>query len=244
MWASTFVRGPHSTFPMPVCLPSGCQVNTDFENLPTIPLEHRPGFDKVAILQWPHGPPANHHPWDLMASDFVEAMQVQNAMQQLPPWQQLVDLEQLILLVDNLYSTVSVDKMTVFGVRLPELQYVNNQRLYFWWFHRLKPVAHGFTAVYCMRQPYLLSTLPLSHYNQAGLYLAKTLAYVNGHSRGSNHLEPLILQLFHIMGQYYSHPLMQQANHLQRANGRIFSCARWTSSTWSWQNCTNHCTKS
>ena len=36
-----------------------------------------------------------------MASDFIEAVQAQNAIQQLPPWQQLIDLEQLILLVDS-----------------------------------------------------------------------------------------------------------------------------------------------
>ena len=79
---------------MPICLPSGCQVNTDLdiENLPMVSLEHRPGFDKVATLQQPHGPPANHHPGDLMASDFVEAIQAQNAMQ-------LIELEWLILLV-------------------------------------------------------------------------------------------------------------------------------------------------
>ena len=120
--------------------------NLDFKNLPTMPLEHRPGFDKVATLQQSRGPPAHHCPGDLVASDFVEAMWVCDAMQQLPPWWQFTELEQLILL-NNLYSTMLVDKMTVFGMRPPELQFVNNQRLYYWWFHRSKPVAHGLTAV-------------------------------------------------------------------------------------------------
>ena len=120
--------------------------NLDFENLPTMPLEHRPGFDKVATSQQSCGPPANHCPGDLVASDFVEAMQVHNAMWQLPLWQQFTESEQLILL-NNLYSTMSVDKMTVFGMRPPELWFVDNQRLYYWWFYRSKPVACGLMAV-------------------------------------------------------------------------------------------------
>lgn len=69
--------------------------NLDFKNLPTMPLEHRPGFDKVATSQHACGPPAHC-------------------------WQQFTESEKLVLL-DNLYSTVLVDKMTVFGVRPPEL---------------------------------------------------------------------------------------------------------------------------
>ena len=111
-----------------------------------MPLEHRPGFDKVATLQQSCGPPANHCPGDLVAGDFVEAMRVRNAMWQLPLWQQFTESEQLIL-VDNLYSIVLVDKMTVFGMRPPELRFVDNQRLDYRWFHRSKPVAHGLMAV-------------------------------------------------------------------------------------------------
>ena len=52
VWASNIVHGLHSTLPMPICLQSGCHVNTnvDFKNLSTMPLEQRPGFEKVATL--------------------------------------------------------------------------------------------------------------------------------------------------------------------------------------------------
>jgi hypothetical protein len=72
--------------------------NLDFKNLPTMPLEHRPGFDKVATSQHARGPPAHHCPGDLVAGNFVEAMWVCNAMRQLPSWQQFTESEQLVLL--------------------------------------------------------------------------------------------------------------------------------------------------
>jgi hypothetical protein len=41
-----------------------------------------------------------------------------------------------MLLLDNLYSPVTVDKTTVFGVRPQELHFVKEQGLYYKWFLR------------------------------------------------------------------------------------------------------------
>ena len=41
-----------------------------------------------------------------------------------------------MLLLDNLYSPVTVNKTTMFGVRPPELCFVKNQGLYYKWFLR------------------------------------------------------------------------------------------------------------
>jgi hypothetical protein len=41
-----------------------------------------------------------------------------------------------MLLLDNLYSPVTVDNTTMFGVRPPELHFVKDQGLYYKWFLR------------------------------------------------------------------------------------------------------------
>ena len=206
--------------------------NLDFENLPTMSLEHRPGFDKVATLQQSCGPPANHCPGDLVAGDFVEAMQVCNAMWQLPLWWQFTESEQLILL-NNLYSTMSVDKTTVFGMRPPELQFVNNQRLYYQWFHRSKPVACGLMAVDLHKAALSLEYAECGWVDGLNATITlqpraipEILAYVNGCSRGSD-LQFCICFIEWVNIIYA--PLCFRLIASTGVNGRICFCARWTS---------------
>ena len=78
--------------------------------------------------------------------------------------------------------------MTVFGVRPPLLQFANNQRLYYWWFHRLKSVAHGLTAVDLHEAALSFEYTAKITLQLQPWAIPKTLAYVNGHSRRSDHL--------------------------------------------------------
>ena len=60
----------------------------------------------------------------------------------LPEWRKISRSQELIL-KDSLFSPVSVDKITVFGVRPPELAFVGHVGKYFRWFEREAAVAHG-----------------------------------------------------------------------------------------------------
>jgi DNA polymerase III psi subunit len=73
-------------------------------------------------------------PADLIPANHIISVTVHNALLLLP-WQNLTHSEKMLLL-DNLYSPVTVDKTTVFGVRPPELRFIKNQGLYYKWFLR------------------------------------------------------------------------------------------------------------
>ena len=73
-------------------------------------------------------------PADLIPAKHIISVAVRDALPLLP-WQKLTHSGKMLLL-DNLFSPVTVNKMTVFGVRPPKLRFVKEQGLYYKWFLR------------------------------------------------------------------------------------------------------------
>jgi hypothetical protein len=73
-------------------------------------------------------------PADLIPAKHIISVAVRDALPLLP-WQKLTHSKKMLLL-DNIYLPVTVDKTTVFGVRPPELHFVKEQHLYYKWFLR------------------------------------------------------------------------------------------------------------
>jgi hypothetical protein len=108
--------------------------NIDFKMISTTVMVERPGYDQIApgtsdIMVMSSRGPAN-----LITANHIISIAVCDALPLLP-WQTLTHSEKMLLL-DNLYSPVTVDKTTVFGVRPPELHFVKEQGLYYKWFLR------------------------------------------------------------------------------------------------------------
>ena len=121
------------------------QVYTDLEffHVPTVPLEERPALEKIAPIKRlvaeeivkPDN--ANGRPGDLDAGDIIPSWQVRNQelKVELPFWRTWSDLE-LLSLRDQCYCPLTLDAISVFGVRPPELRWVRQPHLYFRWFYR------------------------------------------------------------------------------------------------------------
>ena len=108
--------------------------NLQFEFIATTAMAERPGYDRVAPGSNDARVGNSRGPADLIAANHIASVTARQALT-LPPWRYLMHSEKMILL-DNLYSPVTVDKTTVFGVRPPELRFVMSQALYYKWFVR------------------------------------------------------------------------------------------------------------
>ena len=117
--------------------------NLQFIHIPTVPLEERPAFDRTRPFTRlkeegvVSEDAAEDRPQDLDAADVIAAYKVRNleSDDQLPLWRQVGALESL-LLRDQCLSPQTVDAITLFGIRPPELRFVRQPRLYFRWFYR------------------------------------------------------------------------------------------------------------
>lgn len=110
--------------------------NIPFEVLATTAMAERPGYDRVKPGIGDERFMSSSGPADLIPGNHIASVTAREALR-LPPWRYLT-LSEKMLLLDNLYSPVTVDKTTVFGVRPPELRFVMNQGLYYKWFVRGK----------------------------------------------------------------------------------------------------------
>jgi len=121
------------------------QVFTDLEfvDVSTVPMEDRAGFDREKkIFSFFNFANVPNGPNDVSATDVIAAYKIRNETLTLPEWRKISRSQELIL-KDLLFSPISVDKITVFGVRPPELGFVGHVGLYFRWFVREKAVSHG-----------------------------------------------------------------------------------------------------
>ena len=99
----------------------------DFVHLPTIPIESRGTIQKKRNTQHTQNIPGSIDPTTLVI----------RARQHLPDFRKLTN-NQIALLKDNYQSETGMDKITMFGLRPPELLYVESPVLYFKWFVREK----------------------------------------------------------------------------------------------------------
>ena len=117
--------------------------NLQFVHVPMVPLEERPAFDrKLPFVRLKEEGVLPEHvlpdrPQDLDGADVVASYKVRNLEldDNLPLWRQVSTVESLIL-CDQCLSPQTVDAITLFGIRPPELRFVRQPRLYFRWFYR------------------------------------------------------------------------------------------------------------
>ncbi len=106
--------------------------NIDFIHIPTVPLEEQPGTEKMPTFKLR----SNNGPSDLDTTDVIEGVKARQDNLHPNLWRQFTQSEEM-LLKDILFSPISVDGTTIFGVRPPELCFIRKQRDYFRWFHRV-----------------------------------------------------------------------------------------------------------
>ena len=114
-----------------------------FVHIPTVPLEERPAFDrrlpfarlKEEKIVSQHSPV--RRPQDLDAGNVIASFKVRNVERKvkLPLWRLLGDVESLILR-DQCLAVHTVDAITLFGIRPPELRFIREPGKYFKWFYR------------------------------------------------------------------------------------------------------------
>jgi hypothetical protein len=69
-------------------------------------------------------------PADVSSSDVIAAYKVRNQILRLPEWRR-ISRSQELLLKDLLFCPISVDKITVFGDRPSELEFVGHVGKYY-----------------------------------------------------------------------------------------------------------------
>ena len=108
-------------------LPYVC-TNVDFVHVPTVPKEYRSG---IVIEKRFHKSPN-------FSATFTDGVRVRKELLELPKLRQFTK-SQTLLLADVENSFISPDKVTVFGLRPPELLFVSQLKDYYSWFVRCKP---------------------------------------------------------------------------------------------------------
>ena len=127
------------------------QVFTDatFVSIPTVPLEQRPAHEKIKRRQWCQDirqeiidqarqqQPMNRGNLTFIGREVREALH-------LPEERQFTPMEQIII-QDSLSCPLSLDAITVYSCRPPELRFVNSPVWYLTYFKRLKhkPLQKG-----------------------------------------------------------------------------------------------------
>jgi len=119
--------------------------NLEFVNIPTVTLEKRPGCEREKPIKKID---RNARDRNDVSPGLITSYRVRERhVPRLPSWRLLTDSEQ-VLLVDSLFSPVSLDRTTMFGARPPELRFVKKQGLYFRWFKRSVGETHDGAAEY------------------------------------------------------------------------------------------------
>ncbi len=113
------------------------QVNTNikFIHIPTTPLAERAAVTKYSDYSKQNYLSNCNDIDDFDAKDIVPQYYIRNIKLKydLPLWRQYTDYETL-LLKDQMFSNLSIDNVTYFGMRPPELRFVRSIKLYFKWF--------------------------------------------------------------------------------------------------------------
>jgi hypothetical protein len=115
-----------------------------FEYLPTRPLGERPGY-RIEPKAWNIPDPRKASPEDLDSNDYIATYVIRNEPRQeeMKEWQTIAPSETIIVR-DTTLSNTTIDKITIFGLRPPELRFVTNPEKYFKWFCRSKvPFVNG-----------------------------------------------------------------------------------------------------
>ena len=114
-------------------LPHDC-TNINFVHVPTVPKEYRSGIvkeEKIRKLKF--------------STTFNEAVRVRSELLQLPKNRQFTE-SQILLLADVETSFFTADKVTLLGLRPPELMFISNLSVYYGWFVRWKSQVEKVTS--------------------------------------------------------------------------------------------------
>jgi predicted GIY-YIG superfamily endonuclease len=117
--------------------------NFNFLHIPTVPLEERPAMDRAKPFQKLKkdgiigSQSIATKPEDLDPGMVLPSFKVRNQdlKHLLPRWRQLGNMEALILR-DQCLTPLTLDSITIFSIRPPELRFVRRPKLYFQWFYR------------------------------------------------------------------------------------------------------------
>gem|GEM_PF-6457593 len=117
--------------------------NIDFVHISSVPLEERPALDRVppiVRLKREKVVPANAtgNAQDLDEKRVIPCIAAKHAMKlldRLSDWRQHKDTD-IMLAKDQILSPFTLDSVTIFGMRPPELAFIDMQSLYFKWFKR------------------------------------------------------------------------------------------------------------
>jgi hypothetical protein len=119
--------------------------NIKFVHVPTVPLEDRPGIQclpPLRTLERLNILPCNRARTleDVDIAQAIPTCAVQQHLYQetdgrFQQWRTISSFEE-ITLKDQLFSPITIDSITLFGIRPPELRFVSNPAQYFLWFWR------------------------------------------------------------------------------------------------------------
>jgi len=127
------------------------QVHTTikFRHISTHPMGERAAYKKVPTLKHLQdeglAPPHVHSPTPLDECRTIPSHIARQGIPSLPAWRRHTPT-QLILLRNQIISPLTMDSVTIFGVRPPELRFIRDQSNYFRWFVREQPNANMSTA--------------------------------------------------------------------------------------------------
>lgn len=105
--------------------------NVTFEHLPTIPLEQRPG---ILIKRLPPSTTSNPYPHYDPISEGNDIPNITLRQQRSFPLDRCFSPLEEIIIKDLLSSPDTVDKITLFSIRPPELRFVRSLQNYYKWF--------------------------------------------------------------------------------------------------------------
>ena len=117
--------------------------NLEFVHVPTIPLEERPALERESPLDKlvregvvPDSA-ARKAPYDLDAGDVIPSWKFRNVDWALkfPAWRTWSDMES-VCLRDQCKCPLTLDAISLFSIRPPELRWVRQPKLYYRWFYR------------------------------------------------------------------------------------------------------------
>ena len=124
-----------------------CQIpqistNIEFIHVSTVSLEERPGMDKKPTIYKITKESPIHGPINTGADlDTSQVLPSQNVRTTFPQYRQFTN-SSIMLAKDQLLSPLTIDSITIFGLRPPELYWVRQPRLYFRWF-KCFPLVFG-----------------------------------------------------------------------------------------------------
>ena len=126
-------------------LPYVCS-NVDFIHVPTVPKEFRAGV----VIEKSKVKMSN------LGNTFLDCVQYRKEVLKLPK-HRLFTKTQTLILEDVQISSISPDKVTVFGLRPPELLFVRKVKEYYSWFVRRKTVQKQSKSNHCLFVKNILS---------------------------------------------------------------------------------------